>query len=259
MVLDGRNRYLAAREAGRGYRVVEYTGDDPVGFARSENIRRHETNSERAMSAARLAKIPRGVRSDSSIALSVPTQAEAAEMRNVSLAAVKRAKAVVESGSSELVAAVDAGTVTVSAAAEVAKLPEAEQQEIVAQGPAAVREAAKAARQKPDTVAKAPVRPASNLTPEALAEENEALKADLETVNSKLAAVTRERDDLKARVADLSDENQGPVISRLQQQVAGLKYKLSNAEDAAKRAEFKEKKAVARVKELESMPVDMGV
>ena len=262
MVLDGRNRYMAARDAGVGYRVVEFTGTDPLAFVISENMRRrHLTDSQRAMVAAKIAKLPKGANQHSGASADLPTlsTADAAEQLNVPVRTVTAAKAVVRDGAAELVAAVDAGEVSVSAAAEVAKLPEAQQQQIVAHGPAAVKEAAKAARQKPDTVAKAPVRPASNLTPEALAEENEALKADLETVNSKLAAVTRERDDLKARVADLSDENQGPVISRLQQKVAGLKYKLSNAEDAAKRAEFKEKKAVARVKELESMPVDMGV
>ena len=262
MVLDGRNRYMAARDAGVGYRVVEFTGEDPLGFVISENMRRrHLTDSQRAMVAAKIAKLPKGANQHSVASADLPTlsTADAAEQLNVPVRTVTAAKAVVRDGTAELVAAVDAGEVSVSAAAEVAKLPEAEQQQIVAHGPAAVKEAAKAARQKPDTVAKAPARPASNLTPEALAEENEALKAYLETVNSKLAAVTRERDDLKARVADLSAENQGPVISKLQQQVAGLKYKLSNAEDAAKRAEFKEKKAMARVKELESMPVDMGV
>lgn len=257
-VLDGRNRYHAAREASVGYRVVEFTGTDPLAFVISENMRRrHLTEAQRASVAARLAKLPKGSNQHASI--EAPSQAQAAELLNVSRASVQRAAEVQQHGTPGLAAALAAGTVSASAAAEVAKLPEAEQQEIVAQGPAAVKEAAKAARQRPEPVAKAPAQPVSKLTPEALAEENEALKADFETVKWKLAAMTRERDDLKARVADLSVENQGPVISKLQQQVAGLKYKLANAEDAAKRAEFKEKKAAARVKELESTPIEMGV
>ena len=259
-VLDGRNRYHAAREAEAGYRVVEFTGDDPLAFVISENMRRrHLTEGQRAMVAAKIAKLPKGANQHTATAVSSPTQAQAAATMDVSIDSVQRAKQVIETGTPALAAAVESGQVSMKAAAEVAKLPESEQQEIVSQGPAAVKDAAKAARQKSEPVAKAPTRPASKLTPEALVEENEALKSDLEKVNGKLETVTRERDELKARVADLSAENQGPVISKLQQQVAGLKYKLGNAEDAAKRAEFKEKKAAARVKELENTPIEMGV
>ncbi len=267
MVLDGRNRYHAAREAEVGYACVDFMGDDPRAFVISENMRRrHLTEAQRAMIAKRLETTKHGDVArlhvqDANLHLGEKPmdRAAAASALNVSPRSVATAAQVIENGAPELVAAVDSGTVSLSAAAEVAKLPEAEQQKIVAQGPDAVKDAAKAARQKPATVTKPAARPSSKLTPEALAEENEALKADLETINGKLATITRERDDLKARVADLSAENQGPVISKLQQQVAGLKYKLANAEDAAKRAEFKEKKAAERVKVLEQTPVDMGV
>ncbi len=258
-VLDGRNRYMAAREAEVGYRVVDFTGPDPVAFVVSENLRRrHLSDSQRAMVAAKLAKLPPG-RKAADMPVLAPTQAEAATALNVGERNVRAAKAIIEHGAPGLAEAVSSGDVSVSAAAEVAKLPEATQVEIVAQGPAAVKEAAKAARQRPDTVAKASTRPVTNLTTEALVEENEALKSDLEKVNTAFAALARERDDLKALVADLAPENQGPAVSRLTKQVAGLKYKLANAEDAAKRAEFKEKKALARVKELENTPIEMGV
>lgn len=258
MVLDGRNRYMAARDAEVGYRVVEFTGSDPLAFVISENMRRrHLTETQRASVAAKLAKLPKGSNQHASI--EAPSQAQAAEMLSVSRASVQRAAEVQQRGTPELAAAMAAGDVSVSAAAEVAKLPEAEQVEIVAQGPAAVKEAAKAARQKADPVAKAPARPASNLTPDAMAEEHEALRADLEKANARIEELTRERDALKSWNADLSAENQGPVISKLQQQVAGLKYKLGNAEDAAKRAEYKLKVAEKRVAELENTPISMGV
>lgn len=49
MVLDGWNRYRAAKEAGRGLRVTTYRGDDPAGFVISKNgHRRHLTAGERA-------------------------------------------------------------------------------------------------------------------------------------------------------------------------------------------------------------------
>lgn len=264
-VLDGRNRYMAAREVGCGYPVVDFTGDDPVAFVISENLRRrHMTESQRAMVAKRLETTSHGdfrrtLSQDANLHLGRPTtdRAAAAEALNVSPRSVATAAKVLDSGTPALIAAVDAGEVSVSAAAEVAKLPESEQAEIVAQGAQAVRDTARAARQKAEPVARQSTGPVSNLTPGALSEENEALKSDLETVNARLAKVTAERDALKAQVADLSAQNQGPVISKLQAQVAGLKYKLGNAEDAAKRAEFKEKKALARVKELEDTPVEV--
>lgn len=258
MVLDGRNRYMAAREAGVGYRAVEFTGEDPIAFVISENLRRrHLTDSQRAMVAARLAKLPQG-RKAADLPVSA-TQAEAAAAMHVGERTVRAAKAVVDQGAPALVAAVDAGEVSVNAAAEVAKLPQAEQVEIVAKGPEAVKEAASEARRTKTTEPKAekpkPL-PSSNLTPEALAEEHEALKEDLARTKAELEKVTRERDDLKARVTDLSAENQGAVISKLQRQVEGLKYKLANAEDAAKRAEYKQKAAEKRVKELENLPIE---
>jgi ParB family chromosome partitioning protein len=58
----------------------------------------------------------------------------------------RQAKSIIEKGTPELVEAVDRGDVSVSAAAEVARLPEQEQRKIVAAGPKAVVEAARAFR-----------------------------------------------------------------------------------------------------------------
>jgi ParB family chromosome partitioning protein len=59
----------------------------------------------------------------------------------------RQAKDVVENAASELVDAVDAGKVSVSAASIIAKLPVEDQRQIVEAGPAAVREAAKDIRE----------------------------------------------------------------------------------------------------------------
>lgn len=149
-ILDGRNRYVAARELGIEYPRVEYEGDDPLAFVIAKNLaRRHLSEGQRGMVAAKLAKMTHGGdrRSDQAANLPVgPTQAQAAEMLNVSERTLRTAKVVEEQGAPELVAAVESGTVSVSAAADVASLPKPEQAEIVARGEKEILEAAKAIR-----------------------------------------------------------------------------------------------------------------
>lgn len=260
MVLDGRNRYMAAREAEVGYRVVEFTGDDPVAFVISENMRRrHLSESQRAMVAAKLAKLPQGVR-PADMPVSTPTQPQAAAALNVGERSVRAAKAVIDHGAAGLADAVDAGTVSVSAAAEVARLPEAEQAEIVAKGPEAVRAAAKEAR-APRVQAPAEKRPANGLgglTREALEDDVISLRDENAELRKKAAADKAEIDDLKARLKEATAEDQGKVIGGLQKQLQAAKYARDEALAAAKRMEFKLKKAEARVKELEETPVEMG-
>lgn len=145
MILDGRNRYMAAREAGIEFATTSYGGDDPLGFVIAMNLkRRHLTESQRGMVAARLAKLPNH-RPEKGANLH-PSAEQAGAMLNVSERTVKAAKAVEREGSPELIAAVDSGTVSVSAAADVARLPQSEQTEIVAKGEREILEAAKRIR-----------------------------------------------------------------------------------------------------------------
>jgi ParB-like chromosome segregation protein Spo0J len=47
-ILDGRHRYRACRELGRGVDFAEYMGDDPVGYVLAVNVhRRHLTQEQR--------------------------------------------------------------------------------------------------------------------------------------------------------------------------------------------------------------------
>jgi len=72
--------------------------------------------------------------------------ARAADMLNVSERSVKAARAVIEHAVPELVKKVEAGAVSVSAAADVARMTKPEQQEVVAKGERAILEAAKRIR-----------------------------------------------------------------------------------------------------------------
>jgi ParB-like chromosome segregation protein Spo0J len=128
-ILDGRNRYRAAIELGKldELGVAEFDDDhdfDPFQWVLSQNLhRRHLTESQRGMVAARLAKLNIGVnqftKEDGQIC--PPSIEEAAEQLRVSRSTVKNAKSVIEHGSPELIAAVERGEVAVSKAAKIAK------------------------------------------------------------------------------------------------------------------------------------------
>lgn len=135
-ILDGRNRYDIARELGIEYPYVEYEGDDPLGFVISKNLqRRHLSESQRAMVAARLAKMPHGGdrRSDQAESLPLVSQEQAAKQLNVSDRSIRTAKQVQEHGTPELARAVEEGKVSVSAAAAIVDQPPEVQREVVAQ------------------------------------------------------------------------------------------------------------------------------
>ena len=142
-VLDGRHRYTLARELGIEYPRVEYTSDDPLGFVIAKNLHRRQlSESQRAMVASKLAKIPRGGNQFDGSA-HVPTQSQAALAVNVSERSVRAARVVQEQGIPDLAKRVEAGEIAVSAAAQVATLPPVQQEQIVAAGADAIRATAK--------------------------------------------------------------------------------------------------------------------
>ena len=118
MILDGRNRYRACLKAGIVPTFVPYRGDDPAGFVVSKNIhRRHLTESQRAMVAAKLATMRQGARTDLS-PIGEMSQARAAELLNVGKRSVERATVVRDQGEPELIEAVERGEISVSGAVE---------------------------------------------------------------------------------------------------------------------------------------------
>lgn len=154
-ILDGRNRFAACGEAGVEPRFENYTGPDPVGYVVSTNLhRRHLTESQRAMVAARIANLNHGGYRKTDQEANLPlepftqgvTQADAADMLNVSERAVRSARAVQREAVPELVAAVESGAVAVSTAADVARLPQSEQRLIDMNDTKAILDAAKTIR-----------------------------------------------------------------------------------------------------------------
>lgn len=161
-ILDGRNRYMCARDLGLEYPRREFGSDpsdgtDPLAFVISLNLtRRHLSESQRASAAARLANMRRGRPSEKSANLrnNQVSTADAASMLGVGTRSVESARKVHARGAPELIEAVDRGAVPVSVAADAADLPQETQEAILAREDAkAVREGLKEAiaetRKKP--------------------------------------------------------------------------------------------------------------
>jgi N6-adenosine-specific RNA methylase IME4 len=172
LILDGRNRYTACQRKGIAVRTELFEGDDraALNFVIAKNLkRRHLSESQRAMVAARLATLKLGDNQHKAQAAqicapaldlggdvaepSAPlSQTEAAEMLNVSRRTVQTAAKVQEKAAPELQQAVETGKVAVSTAAEIAEaLPAAEQAKVARMSEDEILAKAKEIRQHKNT------------------------------------------------------------------------------------------------------------
>lgn len=129
-ILDGRNRYRACLQSGVKPLFEPYTGDDPLGFVISRNLRRrHLDESQRDMVAARIATLKQGGQTNP------PnggfSQSDAAAALNVSVRGVQRGTKVLNSGNEALIQSVDDGKIPVSVAANLADAPAEVQQRAI--------------------------------------------------------------------------------------------------------------------------------
>jgi N6-adenosine-specific RNA methylase IME4 len=162
-ILDGRNRYRACLEVSVEPRFEEWDGRGlAVDFVWLINAHRRQlTTSQKQIAAARYAiehekeaRQRRGRRTDLTSGSVDPevnfgrSREQAAEKFGVPEMTVRRAISVVKSGSPGLISAVEHGDVSVSAAADVARLPKSEQEDLVARGESEILDAAKAIRQR---------------------------------------------------------------------------------------------------------------
>ena len=144
-VIDGKHRVMACALVGvePTTRVFSGAPADVAAFAVSVNLtRRHLTQSQRAMVASRLAEMGH----ESEAQNCALTQTKAAEELAVSRRSVQAAEVVRKQGVPELVEAVERGEASVSAAAQVARLPKRAQRAAVAGGTAGVKKAARKAK-----------------------------------------------------------------------------------------------------------------
>lgn len=127
-IIDGRNRWLACRQLGIECPERTFAGDDEaiLPFVVSMNLhRRHLDASQRAMVAARLATLGEGRPSKTPPNDGVSAE-RAAVLLNVGERSVERARVVLRHGDPELTELVDQGEISVSAAADIARMQEEE-------------------------------------------------------------------------------------------------------------------------------------
>lgn len=130
-ILDGRNRYRACKALAVEPKCVTVDTTDPVAYVVSENLhRRHLNESQRAMVAARVAKLGRGERKSNTA--NAVSQADASGRLKVSVDSIQRARQVLDHGTPELVQGVEQGHVPVSAAASLVETPPEYQRAVVA-------------------------------------------------------------------------------------------------------------------------------
>jgi hypothetical protein len=171
MILDGRNRERELVELGKPVAYVVFAGDNrqAFDFVMAENLeRRHLTESQRAMIAAKAATLRLGDNQHTQLApiggpslfsapdevetapAAVISQTEAADMLNVGRRSVQRAAVVLDQGTPDLQAAVQEDRIAVSVAEKIARLPETEQPAALEKALPNGNRAIMSSRQEPD-------------------------------------------------------------------------------------------------------------
>ncbi|WOF74124.1 hypothetical protein QMT40_001771 [Parvibaculaceae bacterium PLY_AMNH_Bact1] len=122
-ILDGRNRYRACQIEEVEPRFREFDpkacGDDPLAFVTSLNLkRRHLNSSQRAMVASKIANLDKGANQHTGEGTSIEGSSK---LLNVGKASVERARSVRKHAVPEVVAEVEAGTMSVNAADKLSK------------------------------------------------------------------------------------------------------------------------------------------
>ena len=150
-IIDGRNRHMACVHLNVKPKFKIYEGDDRdlIKFVISLNLhRRHLNESQRARVAAKIEQYKHGGSRIQDANLHLASREEAANLLNVSPRSVAQAAKIDRQGVDELNTAVQNGQASVSAAAQVAELPPAEQIAVTLQGPRAIVEKSKEIREK---------------------------------------------------------------------------------------------------------------
>jgi len=164
-LLDGRNRHKACVELGI---IADHYSEqidvdlipDPVAWVLSLNLhRRHITETQRAVIAAKIANLKHGGDRKSKIKPSIDglnSTQQAADQLNVKPSSVERAKSAIKAGCNELVESMERDEISPSLAASFAKAvpSKVEQAKILEGGKKAVQQVVKESKNEPEPVPK---------------------------------------------------------------------------------------------------------
>lgn len=131
-ILDGRNRYLACLAEQIEPEFEDYVGDDPHGYVLGNITRRDLDTSKRALVVADI------VARQAEYKNNRQTQMELRRIFDVGETILTDANRVLAKGVPDLRRMIENGEITVTHAAQVARLPEKEQKKVVAAGPDSV-------------------------------------------------------------------------------------------------------------------------
>lgn len=233
MVIDGWHRYTAASDVGMDCPTVELGDVDPRDFVLAQNkARRNLTASQRAdavTSVYQWAPSHRPNKSAATAGLSKTTK-ELAAIAGVGTRTIEHAKAVHAGAIQAVQDAVKTGSVTVETAAAVAKMPAKEQKKIAAQGPDAMRAAAKPAPTEPDD---------GMLTSDEL--------------HAQMVETQAENEQLQERVTLMAKDDKAAEIDKLLTRINGLEGRLRQAMNQIKASEDTTKVHAALIHKLRKL------
>lgn len=196
-ILDGRNRWMACLKIGKKPVTIDVNPPDPIAYVLSLNLQRRDLDEgEKAMVGGRAkalydrqAKTRQGKRND--LVDNCPPSSEQGKSRDkageavgVSGKQVDRAVKVLTKGSKELIEACDKGEVAVSAAAKIATLPKAIQNDIIKQ-----------ARDEGKDVGKAVAQAAKHIVPQPDSDWTDSERERKKLVESGRTVVANKRSD----------------------------------------------------------------
>lgn len=143
-ILDGRNRYRACQAAGIEPATELFSGDNPLAFVISKNLKRRQLkDSQRALVAARIANMSHGGDRKSGGDTKLITQSVAAELLNVQPRTLRWGRQVEKHCADSVKALVEGGKLSVSAAGKISHLPQSKQNQFAEAGARAIVAAAR--------------------------------------------------------------------------------------------------------------------
>ncbi|QJE02662.1 hypothetical protein HH212_23765 [Massilia forsythiae] len=225
VLIDGHNRYDICKKHGIPFRTVHNNNfaalEDVMLWVIDNNLaRRSVSDFQRGMLALRKKEIVaaraaqraagQGAAPDDKAAAAPDeqgadpadppwnTREDVAKAARVSANTLSQIERIRKTAAPELVDAVRSGTISVSAAANVASLPAEAQQAAVAGGRKELQQAARQVREQ-----KGSARPKKDITPETAEEQVRLLRAQVAELKDRLATMMTENDVLKQKLANL--------------------------------------------------------